>query len=346
MKNTMNKYWLFILIAFLTMPGWGNSAETKKTNQNPAVSTNQVQSVVPAASTKKPAANDVAVSVDGKILKKSEVEKELKGILTAQKDKIPADRIKEAEATIKQQLMDEFIARTLLTKELEKRKIGATDKEINAQMEQIKSTLPPDTKLETLMKENKFFKENVILNVKVGKLISLEAGNKAKPSPEEISKFYNENTDKFNLPENAHVRHLLIAFAEGDSDKVKAEKKVKIEDLRKQIVGGADFAEVAKKNSDCPSKGNGGDLGNITKGQTVKPFEDAAFSQEIKAIGPVVTTEFGYHVIQVLERNPQKIVALEEAKEKIASFLEMQKKQEVFKDLITKLRNNAKVVFY
>ena len=69
---------------------------------------------------------------------------------------------------------------------------------------------------------------------------------------------------------------------------------------------GDDFAEIARKNSDCPSKEVGGDLNFIRKGQTVKPFEDAAFSQKKNAIGPVITTEYGYHIIQVLDRKPAK----------------------------------------
>ncbi len=78
----------------------------------------------------------------------------------------------------------------------------------------------------------------------------------------------------------------------------------------------------------------------------VKPFEDAAFSQEINAIGPVVTTEYGYHVIQVLARNPQKTMPLEEVKGKISSYLEQQKQTEIFNALLKKLREKAKIVVY
>ena len=177
-------------------------------------------------------------------------------------------------------------------------------------------------------------------------MVQQDLGKKAKPSQKEISKFYDENKDKFITPENAHVRHILIAFAEGDDDKVKAEKKAKIENLRQQVVGGADFAEIARKNSDCPSKENGGDLGLIKRGQTVQLFEDAVFAQEINAVGPIVTTEYGYHIIQVLERNLEKTVALEEVKSKISSYLEDQKQTEAFNALFKKLRESAKIISY
>jgi len=110
-------------------------------------------------------------------------------------------------------------------------------------------------------------------------------------------------------------------------------------------MGGADFAEVAKNNSDCPSKENGGDLGEIKKGQTVKPFEDAAFSQEIKAVGPVVSTEFGHHIIQVLGRTPAHTVSLGEVKEQISLYLEQQKQAEAFSKMMARLKKNAVIQY-
>jgi peptidyl-prolyl cis-trans isomerase C len=137
-----------------------------------------------------------------------------------------------------------------------------------------------------------------------------------------------------------------VAVNKGDSDKIKADKKEKIENLRKQLLKGDDFAELARKNSDCPSKETGGDLNFIRKGQTVKPFEDAAFSQEKNVIGPVITTEFGYHIIQVLDRKPAKTIALDEVKDKISAYLAQQEQSKAFADILKKLKENAKIIVY
>lgn len=106
-------------------------------------------------------------------------------------------------------------------------------------------------------------------------------------------------------PQRAHVRHILVAVAETDSPEVKKTKLVKAEDIRRQLLNGADFFETARKFSDCPSKAQGGDLGVFTKGVMVKPFEDAAFTQNAGEIGPVVETVYGYHIIQVLDDTGQ-----------------------------------------
>jgi len=69
-------------------------------------------------------------------------------------------------------------------------------------------------------------------------------------------------------------------------------------DLQEKIANGADFAELAKAHSSCPSKANGGDLGPFGRGMMVKPFEDAAFGSDIgKVVGPV-QTQFGYHLVK------------------------------------------------
>jgi peptidyl-prolyl cis-trans isomerase C len=79
----------------------------------------------------------------------------------------------------------------------------------------------------------------------------------------------------------------------------------------------------------------------------VKQVEDAAFSQEVNAIGPVVETEFGYHVIQVLERHAPKTLTLDEKmKGNISAFLEQQKQQESFDAMLKKLRSKANIVVY
>jgi parvulin-like peptidyl-prolyl isomerase len=98
------------------------------------------------------------------------------------------------------------------------------------------------------------------------------------------------------------ARHILLA-TRNMGDAAKAAKRNIAERIRKQLIDGADFADMAAKHSDCPSKQKGGDLGTFNRGQMVKTFEDAAFNQKKNTIGPVVETKFGYHIIQVIERH-------------------------------------------
>lgn len=294
----------------------------------------------------KAAPQDVVISVDGVVLKKDELARKVRVKMSLYKEKIPADKKKEAEKGLRKQLIDDFVLRTLLTNEADKKNVAATGKEISNAINEIKANIPPDKKVEDFLKENDVSRQDIALGIRIRKLVEMEAGKKLKATDKEIQTFYDGNKDKFTSPATVHVRHILVTIDSKDDEKIKAEKKQKIDNLHKQLVDGADFAELAKNNSDCPSKENGGDLGEIKKGQTVKPFEDAAFSQAENVIGPVVSTEFGHHIIQVLKRNPGKVVELGEVKDQIALYLGQQKQSETFNRLIMRLRKNAAIVFY
>jgi len=135
---------------------------------------------------------------------------------------------------------------------------------------------------------------------------------------------YAASMDSFRTPERVKVRHILL-MTQGKSDAEKKAALAKAEDLLKQLKGGADFAELAKKNSQDPgSAQNGGDLGFIVRGQTVEPFEKFAFSAKPNEISNVITTEYGYHIIQVLQKEPARVKPFDEVKDSIAEQLKKQ----------------------
>ena len=108
-----------------------------------------------------------------------------------------------------------------------------------------------------------------------------------------VRTFYDNNKDQFGQSEQVCAQHILVA------DKAKADE------LYQQLQNGGDFAELAAANSIDPgSKDNGGDLGCLSKGQTVPEFEAAAFGAEVGAITEPVQSQFGYHIIKVNEKNP------------------------------------------
>lgn len=344
MKTRISKSWQIIFVLFIIIMAFGCSDSGKK--DSTAVGANNIQSpgqVTPGVSADMKS-GDIVARVDGKVLKKAELEQSVDVRFNMIKSQIPADKQKEFKDNIRKQLIELFVTRTILSNEIEKRKITASSDEIKKAIESIKASLPPEKKIDDFFKENKITQDDIILAVKVEKFRDMEIGKKIKPTEKEITQFYNENRDKlFNQPETVHVRHILVAVGKDDNDKVKAEKKEKIETVRKQLVSGGNFADLARKYSDCPSKEAGGDLSFIKRGQMVKEFENAAFSQEKNAIGPVVKTEYGYHIIQVLDKKPAKKVALSEVKGKITKFLEQRKTMEAFNEVLKKLRANAKV---
>jgi len=140
---------------------------------------------------------------------------------------------------------------------------------------------------------------------------------------EQLRAAYSSSLDNFRMPERVHARHILLK-TDGKSDAEKKALHAKAEDLLKQLKGGADFAELAKKYSDDGSKEQGGDLSWFTHGQMVAEFDTAAFALKPKELSGVVTSQFGYHIIQTLEKDPAKLKPFEEVKDELAKEVRSQ----------------------
>jgi peptidyl-prolyl cis-trans isomerase C len=143
-------------------------------------------------------------------------------------------------------------------------------------------------------------------------------------SDEAAKENYHEN---YKPQQQVHVRHILVAT------------ETEAKDVAERLKKGEDFAALASEKSKDSTKG--GDLGYIARGQTVKPFEDAAFGLEVGQISEPVQSQFGWHVIKVEEKRDQPPPPFEQVKEPIVAQLAQQKAQEV----VTGLRDKATIEF-
>jgi len=137
---------------------------------------------------------------------------------------------------------------------------------------------------------------------------------KVQISDNALQKAYQESIDSFRTPERVRVRHILIK-TQGKPKEDAPKSKAKAEGLLKQLKGGGDFADLAKKNSeDVGSAEKGGELGWIVKGQTVPNFEKAAFSLGAGEMSGIIETEYGYHILQLEEKQTAHTQSFDEAK--------------------------------
>jgi peptidyl-prolyl cis-trans isomerase D len=131
---------------------------------------------------------------------------------------------------------------------------------------------------------------------------------------------YSANMDNFRMPERVKVRHILVKTT-GKSDAEKKQLLAKANDILDQLKKGAKFGELVKQYSDdTGTKDQGGEMW-IVRGQTVPEFEKAAFSLKPSELSGIVTTEYGYHILQVLEKEPPHVKPFEEVKAGLAADL-------------------------
>lgn len=317
-----------IIISFLFLAAWGFAG--------------------PACASEKKDASTV-VDVDGKKLSKTELDSQVESILSVAKGQFPPDQIESVRKEIEKNIIENFIQRTILEEQISKAGITADKAEIDKEMEEIKQSLPPGITLEFALKQTgrsmEEMTEDLAFMVKVNKLLDQKMNDIAEPTAAEVKRFYEENKNQFSQEETVTARHILIRYDEGDDAAVKKEKLEKATAIRDRLLKGEEFEKLALNYSDCPSKENGGHLGDFTRGRMVKPFEDAAFSQEINAIGPVVETKFGYHIIQVLDREEASVQTLADATPDIKNHLREQQKEEFAQKYIHELRDKATITY-
>ncbi|MHC4072686.1 MAG: peptidylprolyl isomerase, partial [Planctomycetota bacterium] len=146
--------------------------------------------------------------------------------------------------------------------------------------------------------------------------------------------------------EQVRVSHILITPESGaDPNEAKVKARIKSEDLHKQIKGGADFAELARANSSCPSAPDGGDLNFFPRGKTTPAFEKVAFELEVGQISDVVETEYGCHIIKATDRKDPSVVSFEQAKDRIIAQLTAQKQSEFAENYLKTLKAEAEIIY-
>jgi peptidyl-prolyl cis-trans isomerase D len=163
------------------------------------------------------------------------------------------------------------------------------------------------------------------------------------PADADLQRLYSQNQEAFRTPERVKGRHILLK-TQGKPASEEAAIKAKGENLLKQIKGGADFAKLAKENSEDNGGGtggsaaNGGDLGDwITHGQMVPEFDKAIFSLKVGETSDLVKTQYGYHIVQTLARQDAGIRTFAEVKGELAA---QWKKQRV-NDLMQQVSDKA-----
>jgi peptidyl-prolyl cis-trans isomerase D len=156
-------------------------------------------------------------------------------------------------------------------------------------------------------------------------------------SDDELKAQYQQDIQQYQVPNRVHVEHILLMTV-GKTDAEVAEIRQKAEDILKQAKKGANFQDLAKKYSEDPgTKDKGGDLGWITQGQTVPEFEKTAFSLPPGSISDLVKTQYGFHIIKVLDKETAHTKSFEEVKDSIKGPLLLTKADKQASDIAEKL---------
>jgi peptidyl-prolyl cis-trans isomerase C len=288
---------------------------------------------------------DTAVTVNGKVITEADLDAKIKPVIA----RMDPNNIETYKSRVRGQALEGMIMENLLDEEVKKAGITVTEKDINDKVNEIltQQGVTMDGFKQMLQMQGMTFEQvmqQIEKNAGYEKLMELKAGE-ADINDAEALAFYEKNKEDFNTPEQVQASHILIKVEPSATPEAKTAAKEKIEKILKQVKEGGDFAALARENSDCPSKAKGGDLGLFERGQMVKEFEQAAFALQPGQVSDVVETQFGYHIIKVTDHKAAGMTSFEKAKDGIVKNLQQGKKNQLFRQYVQKLREEANVVY-
>ena len=297
------------------------------------------------AANKKAPGDKIAV-VNGVIISQGEFDRELDFFVrraAPEGQQLPELQL----AKIQNDVLESLIDREVLFQESQKKGIEVKADEISDQLKKIKQRYPDEAQFAEMLKGIGLTESDVQTQIKRGmaiqQLIDKEVGEKVKISDEESKQYYDTHPEFFKQPEQVNASHILIKVDENASEAQKAEARKKIQEVQQKLQKGEDFATLAKTYSEGPSAPQGGNLGYFRRGQMVKPFEDAAFKLKPGETSDIVETRFGYHLIKVIDKQPEKTLAYAEIKDRLNELLKKQKLETEVDVYIDSLRKDAKI---
>jgi peptidyl-prolyl cis-trans isomerase D len=159
---------------------------------------------------------------------------------------------------------------------------------------------------------------------------------RAQLTEDEMKIYYQAHVDSYKMQDRAHIAHILFKTV-GKTDAEVAEIRKKAEDVLNKAKHGSNFADLAKQYSEDTTKDKGGDLDWIVRGQTVPEFESAAFSLPKGAISDLVKTQYGFHIVQVIDRQTARTQTFDEVKPAIETQLRQEKAEQLGQTLSTQI---------
>ena len=286
----------------------------------------------------------VVARVDGESVERWELENAIHGMEARAGGTMPPERRDE----IVRSLVDQLIGYHVLSQEAHARKMDATDAEVEARIAQIKSGMASADAFQQALAAQGISVEQLRtetrMSLQAGKLVDAEVNSKIAVSDAEVATFYQQNIDRFKQGESVHASHILVAAPQNADPAARQQARVKAEVVLKAVKGGADFATVARSQSMDPgSAQNGGDLGFFPRGQMDPAFEKAAFALKPGATSGLVETQFGFHIIKVLEKRGPRTAPLTEVGPQVKDFLTNQQRESRINTLLAEVKAKRKI---
>jgi peptidyl-prolyl cis-trans isomerase C len=287
-------------------------------------------------------------------VKQSEVDEAFigyKSSAAAQNQTIPEDQ----RNAIEQKILDNLVLRKILISRATQADKDIAKTNVEERIDELtKSVGSPEALNRELLARGMTltqFKDRLLEQQTCEQVVERELRSKINISDSLIKQYYEDNKQQFEMPERVKASHILISTRdpltnqELPADK-KKEKLALAEKVLAQAKKGSNFADLVKQYSDDPGSKNKGGEYTFSHGQMVPEFEKAAFALDKEKISDIVTTQFGYHIIKLLDKYPAETLPFEKVKNDIKNYLSYQEAQKQLPDYFEKIKKEANVEYF
>lgn len=292
--------------------------------------------------------DQVVAVVNDEVITQSELDTLLRPIYMEYKKDYPdQNQLMQMMSEARQKLLNQLIEDRLVYQEAKSQKIEVDEVTLDQDIEEFKSRFKTESELEDALHQDGLnfneMRERFRKQAMIRQLHDKEVRSHVVVSPLEVERYYKDHPEKFSGKDQIRVRSITVKKDEEISAKGLKDEAAKnlIEDLRKKIIAGKDFAELAKRFSEDTSAKEGG-LGDwIEAGQMIPVIDDVIFKLKKDEVSQVIETPMGYHIFRLEERKEQYAKKFEEVRDQIYGMLFQQKSIERFQEWMKDLKRNA-----
>lgn len=251
------------------------------------------------------------------------------------------------EARIRESVLRRMIEDKIIELKAKESQLTVTDEELNTKFTEQKARFRTDEAFQDYLKRSQNteaqMKDELKRNMLRDRLVEKMSGEIAV-TDEEVKKFYEENINRFKDREQVKLSRIVLRVPPTATEAERKKLKAKAADLGKQAKKpNADFAKLARDNSNGPEAAKGGDLGFLYRGRMQPEFDAVAFAMKPNEVSDVVETKMGYEIIKVEERKEERVRPVEEVTDTIRTSLLARKRNDKRREVLRDLKANAKV---
>lgn len=289
-------------------------------------------------------------TVDKEVILQSDVMSEIAPDLNALRSQYSGEEFERRAQELLEKGLNQAVEEKILVREAKLAGIVVSDEDIEKQLETIKARYESN---DAFLKDLELYGEtmsdvredvrNRVLALRMSSRKMQELSRQVSVSESEVAQYYEDHRSEFQRPERVRVRQIFLPVGPKDDRSV---VRARLEQLRDEIVSGADFSELAKAHSQGPAAQDGGLVGWVAQGDLIEALDQAAFSLQPGQLSDVIETPNGMHLLKVEERQGAGQATLDDVRTKIEPLLRENAAKQRYQKWMEELRKRSRVQIF